>query len=223
MDLSKKQIEQLVLNYDIGNLISHRKAEKGVAHHNWLIKTEKGKFVFRVLSKFKKLQDILFEFRYMNCLNEKGFPYELPLPILSNNGKMISRFDVHYFWTYKLIDGNALPAWGKNELKQVAKMMASYHRIIEISKLNNRSKFGDSFHIDWILRELRKFKAEAIKRVRKEKKETIFLREVDDLIALANNLNGTGYSKLKKFPIHCDINPENVLFKNNPTCRLDRF
>ena len=214
MKLTKYQIKRLVSNYDIGNVISCKKLEKGVVHHNWLLETSQRKFVLRVAPKSKKLKDIFFEFQYLDFLRKAGFPYELPLPISNKNGETISRLDDYAFWMYRFINGNVVDLWDKNELKQVAKIMAYYHKIIENSRLDNGSKFGDSFHIDWILKELRKFKERAVDKEVKGRKETVFLREVDDVIALASKLDGTGYSKLKKFPFHCDINPENVLFKN---------
>jgi Ser/Thr protein kinase RdoA (MazF antagonist) len=215
MNLDKYQIKCLVSNYDIGNFIRCKRIEMGVVHRNWLIETLEGKFVFRVAPKSRKLKDILFEFQYLDYLRKAGFPYELPLPIRNKNGEMISRLDGRTFWVYRFINGNVVDPWDENELKQVAKMMAYYHRIIETSGLDNGSKFGDSFHIDWILEELRRYKERADSKEVKGRKETVFLREVDDVIALAGKLDGTGYSKLKKFPVHCDINPENVLFEND--------
>lgn len=136
------------------------------------------------------------------------------MPIPNNNGEVISNFNGHPFWVYRFIRGSSLEPWRENELKQVAEMMALYHRIMEASGLSNNSEFGDSFHIDWILKELRKFKKRAAKKKRKTKKEIVFLAEVDELMKLAGNLEEKDYSKLKKFPIHCDLEVENILFRN---------
>jgi Ser/Thr protein kinase RdoA (MazF antagonist) len=179
------------------------------------METSEGKFVFRVAPKFRKLEDIFFEFQYLDYLRKAGFPYELPLPIRNKNGETISRLDGYAFWVYRFINGNMIDPWDKSELKQVAKMLAYYHRIIETSGLDDGSKSGDSFHINWILEELMKYRERADDKEVEGRKETVFLREVDDVIALASKLDGTGYSKLKRFPIHCDINPENVLFMND--------
>ena len=214
MLLSKRQIEHLILNYHIGNLISCKKLKRGVSNHNWLVETKEGKFVLRIASEPDGFNGVLFELRYLDYLRKKGFSYEIPLPIPNSNGEMISSFSGYPFWVYRFIEGSGLEPWRKNELKQVAEMMASYHQIIEASGLNNNSKFGDSFHIDWLLEELTRFKKRAAKEKRKTKKEIVFLAEVDELIDLAKNLEAKGYSKLKKFPIHCDLEPENILFRN---------
>jgi len=95
-------------------------------------------------------------------LREKEkFPYEIPLSIPNNNGEMISSFSGYVFWVYRFIEGSGNEPWRENELKQVAEMMARYHHIIETSGLDNNSKFGDSFHIDWLLGELTEFKKTA--------------------------------------------------------------
>lgn len=215
MLLSEKQIEHLILDYDIGVLISCKKLRTGVSNHNWLVETREGKFVLRIAPERDRLEGILFELGYLEYLKKEGFSYEIPLPIPNNNGEMISSFEKHPFWVYRFIRGSRLEPWRENELKQVAKMMASYHRIIEASGLSNNSEFGDSFHIDWILKELRKFKTRAAKKRGRIEKEIVFLAEVDELMELAGNLEEKDYSKLRKFPIHCDLESENILFRNN--------
>jgi len=223
MRLTKKEITELLKNYNIGTLLSYKKTRTGVANHNWIIKTTDGKFVLRGVSKFKKLKEIKFELEYLDYFYKNGFPYQIPQPVINNKSKFITKFKNNYFWIYSYIDGKLIERFGKTELKEVAKLMAKYHDILEKSNLDNSKGRGVPFNKIAILKELKQFKAKCSKKIKKQKKDKIFLSEVDDLIKILENLNPTLYLKLKHYPIHRDINPENIIFKNKKAIGLIDF
>jgi homoserine kinase type II len=221
--MDSREIRKLLENWDIGDLVSRRQASKGVVNVNWILKTAKGKFVLREVAQFMSAGDLRFGLDYLTHLKEHGFPYRIPLPMKTKNGKLILRFDGSFFWVYEFIDGKDVKHFDYPELKECAKMMATYHRIIESSGLNNRKGSGDVFRKKSVLTELMGYREQILGKDRQDRKDQIFLKESSILIPLLRSLDGREYSRLPRFPLHRDINPENVLWKGGRLVGLIDF
>jgi len=162
--MNKQEINKILNNWNVGDLISYKKADKGVVNHNYIVKTSKGEFVLRKVAPYKKLSDLRFEIKYLTYLKKHKFSYQIPAPILTKNKKYFLRLNKSYFWMYKFIEGNQVNSFGKPELKEIAKMMAENHNLIEKSKLNNYKGKGNVFAREPVLKELNEF----LKKVRKK-------------------------------------------------------
>lgn len=212
--MEKKKINEIISLWNIGEAISYKKAKKGVVNTNWIIKTNKGKYVLRKVMKEKKLSDLKFELDYLDYLKNKKFPYRVPSPIRNKNNSFFVKKKGAFFWVYEFIKGKDIKRFGYPELKECAKMMAIYHEIVEMSKLNNKKRVGDVFNRKPVLKELEDFYFNALKKSKQDRKDKIFLKEASLLIPLLKSLNGKDYSKIPKYPLHRDINPENTLWRN---------
>ncbi len=219
MRLTKKEIIGLLNNYSIRDFISHKKMLAGVANHNWIIQTKRGKFILRGVSAWKKPKDIMFEFEYMNYFRQK-FSYQIPKPLENNNHNFITKYKNRLFWLYPLIDGNTIKVFSKNELHEIAKLMAEYHQILIKSNLDNGQKVTKPCNSN-VLKEL--IKHRKIASLKKQKNDMIYLSEVDDLIKIYKQIYSKEYFDLKAYPLHRDINPENVIFKNGKAVGLIDF
>lgn len=204
-------IKIILGNWGIENTISCKKAEKGVSNHNWIVKTNEGKYVLRKVRQDKKLSELKFELEYLNYLKRKKFPYKIPAPTQNKRGSFFVRKGSSVFWLYAFIEGKDIKRFGYPELKECAKMMANYHKLIENSGLDNKTSCSD-FSRKEIMREISSFRKK-IGDSPKDKKDKIFLEESSKLLPLLSGLNVREYSKLKKYPLHRDINPENTLWK----------
>jgi homoserine kinase type II len=221
--LNRTEIKTLLENWDIGELVSYRRAEKGVVNINWIVKTTQGKYVLRRVVHFTTVKDLEFELDYLTYLKEQGFPYRIPAPIRTKNEKNFLKFKNSYFWLYEYIEGRGIKRFGYSELRECARMMATYHRIIEISGLDNKKGNGEVFNRKPVLEELEKFRAQILAKEKQDSNDRIFLKESSILIPLLKSLDGREYSKLPRYPIHRDINPENTLWKNKKLIGLIDF
>jgi len=212
--MDKSKLKNVIFNWDIGELLSHQQAKKGVVNINWILKTTKGKFVLRKVVSSKKVNDLVFELDYLTYLKQKQFPYRIPAPIKTKTNEFFTKFEGAYFWIYEYIEGRNLKRFEYSELRECAKMMALYHKIIENSNLNNQKGSGDVFNRKPVIKELEMFRSSILKKSKQNRKEKIFIKESSILIPLLKNLNGERYSKVPKYPLHRDINPENTLWKN---------
>lgn len=211
--MEKQKLKEVLSSWDIGEVLSFKKAKKGVVNTNWIVKTKKGKYVLRKITE-KKISELIFELNYLNYLKNNNFPYQIPAPIKNKEGDFFTQKSNSFFWVYRFIEGRDIRRFGYPELKECAKMMAIYHKIIEKSNLNNKKGLGDIFNRKPILNELEGFYSHISKKPEKDKKEKIFLKEASFLIPLLKSLDGKDYFKIPKYPLHRDINPENTLWKN---------
>jgi homoserine kinase type II len=221
--MNKREIETVLENWNIGELISYRKARKGVVNINWIVKTTLGKYVLRKVTHFTKIEDLKFEVNYLTYLKEHEFPYRIPAPIKTKNKQSFLKFKDSCFWLYDYIEGRDVKRFGYSELRECARMMAIYHNIIESSGLDNGKGSGEVFNRKSVLKELENFRAQILAKDKRDRKDRIFLKESSILIPLMNSLDCGEYSKFPKYPLHRDINPENTLWKNKKLVGLVDF
>ena len=215
MRLTNKEIKEVLKNWNIRDIKKIKKAEKGVVNHNWIIKTSEDEYILRGLSEDKKIKGLKFELNYINNLKKDGFPYGLPIAIETKRGEKIIKIGRNYIWLYKLIEGNSKEEFGKKELKETAEMMARYHLILEKMGLNNSAGKSKPYVKNLILKETKEYKKNISKMKRGEESDKIYLTEINHLLPILKKLSSKEYGKLKQYPIHRDLNPENIIWKNN--------
>lgn len=199
-------------NWNIGNILSYKKAIEGAVNYNWIIKTTKGKYLLRKLHMGVKEKNINFEMKYLNYLKKKGFPYKIPVPLLTKENKEFIKIKKDFFWLYKFIEGKHNKNPERNELSEIALMVARFHNIIEKSSLYNGEANQKDFGRNGIINEMKWFISKISKK--KNKRDRIFIKESRLLIKIFKDLNTKDYNSLKKYPIHRDLNPQNILWKN---------
>jgi len=101
-------------------------------------------------------------------------------------------------------------------------MMAIYHKIVASSGFDNKHG-SEVFSRKSVLKELEKFRAQILEKDKQDRKDRIFLKESSTLISLMKSLDAREYSKLRTYPLHRDINPENILWKNKKLVGLIDF
>jgi Ser/Thr protein kinase RdoA (MazF antagonist) len=102
-------------------------------------------------------------------------------------------------------------------------MMAIYHTMIESSGLDNLKGCNEVFRENSVLEEMEQFAAQIRKKHKRDRKERIFLKESSILIPLMRSLDTREYSRLPRFPLHRDINPDNTLWKKGKLVGLIDF
>ena len=95
--MDKREIKTLLGNWDIGELVSCRRAEKGVVNINWIVKTTQGKYVLRKVTHFTNIEGLKFEVNYLTYLKKHKFPYTIPVPIKTKNKENFLKFKVPIF------------------------------------------------------------------------------------------------------------------------------
>jgi homoserine kinase type II len=206
------EIKKVLKNWDIGKIQKIKLSEKGEVNYNWLVETDKGKYFLRKFLGSHSMRDLKFEIDYLKKIQNQGFSYKTPNPIATTGNKFFVKSGGKYFWLDNFIEGEIKEIFNKGALSEVAKMISSYHNILESLKLKCNKKDNLDFARKDVLSEINGFikKLGGVKRL--SKNEKIYLDETKKLISILKELNVKEYSKLKNYAIHRDLNPENILW-----------
>jgi homoserine kinase type II len=133
MKITKKEVEKAVKLYNLGKVKKISSVGGGLVNYNFNVKTDKGDFIFRFLGR--KLDDykkrkLKLEFRVLNYLKKKKFPYGIPSPVKNKDGEILTTVKDRNLWVYERIKGKKISKVNAAQLKGLVKALAVYHKYI---------------------------------------------------------------------------------------------
>lgn len=209
MKLTKKEVEKVCKDYNIGKLKSFKLIEEGLVNHNFDVKTGNGSFILRVLKKGKGPRQKDNEFKALHFLIKNKYSYEVPAPILNKENKEISKIRDKNIWVYKKLQGKHLQKFNNKHLKQIARALVEYHFIIKkLGKVGVPPKWW--LKSDWIFKKFNKMK----KIKSKNKIDKLMLENVNYVESIMKRSRVVEFTK-NSLLCHCDFNANNLLWKEN--------
>jgi homoserine kinase type II len=201
--------------WSIRPVVTCRLVKRGEVNHNYIIKTLTGKYILRQVSHshHKNTNDLKFELSYFDYLKNAGFPYGVPSPIPTRDGGLFVTVQGYYYWLYNFLEGTVALKLNESRLRQLARMMASYHVLIERSNLSNGKPASDLLNRTAMLKEIGDFRTEITRGKRTTKDEFTFLAESAKLTRMLLGLDESPHLNVGRYPIHRDLIPENLLWK----------
>jgi|TARA_Y100000310_G_C20519316_1_gene732856 Ser/Thr protein kinase RdoA (MazF antagonist) len=144
MELTKKEIFEIARKFSLGKIKSCKIIKGGLVNHNYLMKTETGKYIIRIVGNNspEKIKHLKLQFKILNFLKEKDFPYKIPFPLKANNSKEIIVFGKKRIWVYEMIEGTNRNRPNILQIKQMAKALATYHKYVK--NLKGKTKVDNS-------------------------------------------------------------------------------
>jgi len=203
--ISKKLNGLIVECYpDIGSVASVKSIALGLDNENFLMETQKGKFVLRCY-RYSSEYKVNRELEFVSFLNSNGFPTPKPIKsvngnsyLLSPSGKPISLFPY--------IEGKHIEIIEDSHLRRIGQLMAKLHNTC----MANDYLIGVEKDYIYLLRD------------KVDKLSYLKLKDLGEFQSQANqNLDRLGLilnqnkSKLPFGPIHYDFNETNLLFDSD--------
>ena len=206
MELAYEALTAVWSSFSDEPVIAFEKARLGVANHNWILTTAQGRFVLRCVYEGKSVRDLDAEFTFIAALERERFPYAIPVPLFAKDGSHIIEHEGRIFWGYPYLEGHTITGpVTRSQAEQIGVMIARMHTITERIDLKgtlNNAPFSITPIID---------DAKAMSTRTADATSTAYYREA--LPIFLGFVERTPYpTELEAFPIHRDINPENVLF-----------
>tara|TARA_B100000945_G_scaffold199711_1_gene160584 strand:- start:809 stop:1777 length:969 start_codon:yes stop_codon:yes gene_type:complete len=125
--ISEGQINSILLEYKIGNLKKFEGIKEGIENTNYLIETEKGKYILTIYEKRVNVEDLPFFSKLMQELSKKKFI--CPKPILNKKNEFVSSLDKKKFMIVTYLDGKSKTILTPAECKIVGNEAAKLHQI----------------------------------------------------------------------------------------------
>ncbi len=216
--MNKKQIQGVVNAYDLGKLISYKPAAKGLVNDNNIVKTSNDQYVVRKFFQNRNIPEVKSELELLDYLVKKKFPYQIPVPIRLPNG---SRIFNNECLVYKFIPGVNKRSFSESQIKDLAKMIATYHKLMTGFKPSYKKDWGNAFTTAWQKKEMSDHCPNATNRTFRGK---LLLENKDMFHNLLNQIDKKYQNiKLPKYTIHNDLNRGNILFENGKISGLIDF
>jgi Ser/Thr protein kinase RdoA (MazF antagonist) len=215
MKILKKEVLEIIKRYDLGKLISYKIIKGGLVNYNYILKTDKGEYITRIVGNTnkQKFKQIELQFKIIKYLKKNKFPYFMPEPLESSDSKKIITFGIKRVWLYKLIKGSNRIRPSLNEMKQMAKALATYHYLVKNLK-------GDIIKDESKKRIIEGFEKMSHIKI-KNNTDKYALRYRDFLFEVFKKYENFEISINKLF-VHADFDSTNVLFhKGKLTAVID--
>jgi homoserine kinase type II len=206
---TKKQALLISDTYNLGKVKSIKPIKGGWVNYNYLLRTDKGNFVVRILgNKAKKetRKKLANEFKILESLHEKGFPYQIPYPIKNKFGKYPMEKSKKIFWVYPYIKGSQIKEYDDTTLKSIVVALATYHKYIENVKIKNYLRMPSLAKIAKKYRQLKKIKPTG-------PEDKFMIENIDFFEKSIKRIKKIRFNT-KKVPIHYDPHKGNLLFEN---------
>ena len=199
-ELSKANINQILENYNLGQLKDYRGIKEGIENTNYSIVTTTNKYIITIFERRVDTSQIPFFFEIMHNSNTSGI--ECPVPIKNKTGKYVSKIKNKKMAIFLFLEGSSKNEWSIENCFDVGKKLAKFHLANKYNKLSSVNNFSKGFWQQFFLNNKNKLNdviPNCFEIIRKE----------IDFISLKWPEN------LPKGIIHADLFPDNVFFKDN--------
>ena len=198
--LDKENIISIISNYNLGGMKNYQGIKEGIENTNYLVETDKGKFILTIYEKRVNRDDLPFFSKLMVELSNKNFI--CPKPILNKNNKYISDLGSKKFMLVSFLEGKSKTNLSPDDCGSVGKEAARLH---EITKNFHFKRNNDLSVKSW-----RKIFDQVKDRCNQIHPDLPKLIEIN-----LRDVEKDWPENLPKGIIHADLFHDNIFFKNN--------
>ena len=198
--LDKEQINNILLNYKLGNLKKFEGINEGIENTNYFIQTEKGKYILTIYEKRVNKEDLPFFSKLMVELCKKNFICPKPIPNKNNN--FISNLNNKKFMIVSFLEGKSKYDLSPPECKIIGGEIARMHAITK--------NFSFKRTNDLSVKSWRRIFTQVKDKCNKIHPELPKLIEANLI-----NIEKEWPTNLPAGIIHADLFSDNIFFQNN--------
>jgi len=218
MKLKKKDVLKISNVFNLNKIKKFSLIKDGLKNFNYEFITENETYIIRILSEkitHRKKKHLELEFKVINFLIERKFPYQIPVPIKNKYGRIISVINGKKYWVYKKIEGNKLKNINNAQFIKLIKLTAIYCKFLSDFDVNN---YKEKINYNWLF-----LKYDELKKIKP--KNSVDLLMIKNIYFFEKILKNYANFKIpgKNIAVHADISHGNVLFKENKIIALLDF
>lgn len=207
-NVSDDQLNDFVSTFDIGKPTSFKGIAEGVENTNFLLETDKGRYILTLYEKRVNKNDLPFFLDLIDHLSKNGIT--CPTPLHNNQGRTLHTCAGRPAAIFTFLDGLSIRQPTAHHCSELGQAMAAFHQ----SGLSFDQRRNNSFS----LKGMRSFYDEIEGDVNSIEPN---LRELIE--AELDFLEGHWPTDLPTGIIHADLFPDNVFFLNNHISGLIDF
>jgi homoserine kinase type II len=131
--IDRKDLLTLSINYKLGKIIRSVGIKKGIENTNYLLKTNKSKFILTIFERRVQKKDLPFFMSLMEKLNQKKII--CPKPIKCKNSKHLSKIKNKPASIVTFLSGSDKTNLNNQNCFDVGKNIAKFHKVTSMIKL----------------------------------------------------------------------------------------
>jgi len=135
--LNQSKIEQILSNYNLGELESFKGIREGIENTNYFLLVNKKKFILTIYEKRVKSEDLPFFSNLMSSLNKSNF--KCPAPVANSKNSTITNFDGKELMLVSFLEGKAKQNLSPDNCKSIGIETAKMHELSKNLKLKRRN------------------------------------------------------------------------------------
>ena len=197
--ISKAELNNFFKNYETGKINKFFGIKEGIENTNYLIQTDKNKFILTIYEKRINTEDLPFFIGLMTNLYNSNF--KCPRPIADKNGNFISEILGKKAAVVSFLEGSAKKNLNPENCYEIGVETAKLHKItrnLSLRRQNNLSLDSWSKLFSKVEKDCSKIHKDLSKIIK------ISLKEIKK----------NWPKKLPSGIIHADLFPDNIFFKN---------
>ena len=197
--ISKAELNNFFKNYETGKINKFFGIKEGIENTNYLIQTDKNKFILTIYEKRINTEDLPFFTGLMTNLYNSNF--KCPRPIADKNGNFISEILGKKAAVVSFLEGSAKKNLNPENCYEIGVETAKLHKItknLSLRRKNNLSLDSWSKLFSKVEKDCSKIHKDLSKIIK------ISLKEIKK----------NWPKKLPSGIIHADLFPDNIFFKN---------
>lgn len=196
-DVDDKALSEFLSAYDLGDAIAFKGIAEGVENSNFLLETQKGRFILTLFEKRVSADDLPYFMGVMDHLAEKGFP--APLPVKGKDGNALRTLNGRPAVIITFLTGVSPRKPNVQQCRALGKGLARFHEALSDY---SGSRANDLSCADW-----RKMFTG-----REEEANALSPQLSDKIKADLKDLEAMWPSDLPTGVIHADLFPDNAFF-----------
>ncbi|MDC3165400.1 homoserine kinase [Candidatus Pelagibacter sp.] len=197
--INQKEINIINKNFNINKVISFKGIKQGIENTNYLLKSQKKKYILTIFEKRVLQKEIPFFMKLMDNLNNSKI--NCPKPLKTRNNKYLIKLKNKTACIVSFLEGKDKKILNINDCYKVGKIIAQVHVVTNTMKLNRKNSMGIK-NLKPLLKSI-KFKSKKFSNLK---------------VFLNNNLKDINKNWPKQLPrgiIHGDLFIDNIFFKKN--------
>lgn len=198
--ISDSDFSDVVARYDVGNFRAAKGIAEGVENTNYLLETDRCKYIFTAYEKRLNPKDLPFFLALMQHLAEAGIP--CPVPIHARDGEVLQEVNGKRASMVSFLEGKWPKSVRNHHCREVGKILGRMHNAVSDFPLSRPNTMGVSA---W-----RSLFSEMSGHMEKE------FPGLEDELRVSLEQIEAKWPKKQALPdgvIHADIFPDNVFFQ----------
>jgi len=138
--IDNRDLLSLSDSYELGKIVKSKGIKKGIENTNYLLKTNKSKFILTIFEKRVKKKDLPFFMSLMEKLNQKKII--CPKPLKNNKGKHLSKIKNKSASIVTFLNGSDKTNLNHKNCFDIGKNIAKFHKATSKIKLYRKNSMS---------------------------------------------------------------------------------